>query len=486
MVLFDGVPPTLGKPPAPLHMGASDAMLRERSGAPTAKRTADWRDVLWREWKHTPDDALAGLIYVALAGDKPTGRAVRRVAWWRAEGWIAGAAIVGPWILGAAGAWVDASVSPSPDLFPWSWLAGLVACPIGAWLGVAGHQARLLRRIDTWHGLFAASALYLRRLAAQSLKSHGRGEVILYSGPPGALTVHSAPVRRRVPWFGRRPSTEEVLAALRHPDAPEWLRKVADPEAERRPARGLLNEALDDEPVLAARARLLLAQGGGRAVHAVSEATRNGLMPREVGGDLASRTAEPTASLAPDAAGLLCPDCFCRVGVLRAGRLRRLAGLRYYGCRCCRRSHDLLRHDGPVLAVLDSEDGRESWGDGDTLYVNWLARPRDREGGGAALFDFESVEIRCATEEDIERFLVRVANDTDAVRRKRYDGMRVQLMPGCEPGERAIRMLRDCFPAADLHAEAAVHGEHRAGDVRGGVACEEPDRLSHLVGPPEA
>lgn len=67
------------------------------------------------------------------------------------------------------------------------------------------------------------------------------------------------------------------------------------------------------------------------------------------------------------------------------------------------------------------------------LPVNWL-----RRGG---LFDFDHVEVIQSTEEQVERFAMQVANDTDPSRRPRYRGMVCRVSADCGLPENTVRIL---------------------------------------------
>jgi hypothetical protein len=144
-------------------------------------------------------------------------------------------------------------------------------------------------------------------------------------------------------------------------------------------------------------------------------------------------TAVQLASRAPC---LLCPDCLVRCHENRIPRRGR-TDLTYHGCRQCSRSRDLVEWPGEVVAVLDREWTRDQAEDGPTLRVNWLKR------GG--LFDFDSIEIVRATEEEVERFALAVGNDTDELRRSRYPQIRCAVSPDCRLAENTLRVLRSQF-----------------------------------------
>jgi hypothetical protein len=107
--------------------------------------------------------------------------------------------------------------------------------------------------------------------------------------------------------------------------------------------------------------------------------------------------------------------------------------LTYYGCRTCGKSHSFFQ--GRVVALLDhtaapvQQDGY--------LPINWLRRRK--------LFDFEEVYIIQASDEEVERFVVQVGNDTDPLRKARYEQMRCTIWPDCQLSENTRRILEYMF-----------------------------------------
>jgi hypothetical protein len=71
------------------------------------------------------------------------------------------------------------------------------------------------------------------------------------------------------------------------------------------------------------------------------------------------------------------------------------------------------------------------------LRVNWFRRD--------SLFDFDRVELVQANDEEVERFAVRVGNDTDPVRSPRYGQMACLIGPDCRPSENTWRILQSQF-----------------------------------------
>jgi hypothetical protein len=60
-------------------------------------------------------------------------------------------------------------------------------------------------------------------------------------------------------------------------------------------------------------------------------------------------------------------------------------------------------------------------------------------------FDFAWVEIRQASDEEIEYFAVEIGNDTDELRQPAYKQMRCLLGPDCRPSENTWRILQSQF-----------------------------------------
>jgi hypothetical protein len=71
------------------------------------------------------------------------------------------------------------------------------------------------------------------------------------------------------------------------------------------------------------------------------------------------------------------------------------------------------------------------------LRVNWLICRK--------LFDFDRVEVIQATDEDVERFVVQVGNDTDVLRQTRYPQIQCLIGPACRLSENSLRILERTF-----------------------------------------
>jgi hypothetical protein len=69
--------------------------------------------------------------------------------------------------------------------------------------------------------------------------------------------------------------------------------------------------------------------------------------------------------------------------------------------------------------------------------VNWLQYRQ--------LFDFDEIQIIQASDEEVERFVVQVGNDTDSVRKARYQHMHCIISSKCNLSENTMRILRRTF-----------------------------------------
>lgn len=151
---------------------------------------------------------------------------------------------------------------------------------------------------------------------------------------------------------------------------------------------------------------------------------------------LRSIGAETTARLAARADQLICPRCVVHCSP-REITFRDDTGLAYYGCRACGQTINFKPRPAMIVAVLDRNMAGVQIEQDDTLRVNWLSHEQ--------LFDFDTVEIIQATDEQVERFAVRVGNDTDPFRAPRYRRMRCRVEPACRLSPNTPRVLAQVF-----------------------------------------
>lgn len=130
----------------------------------------------------------------------------------------------------------------------------------------------------------------------------------------------------------------------------------------------------------------------------------------------------------------LCNRCFARFAA-HTVKLPRARDETYYGCRICHQNREYLQWDGPVVAALNRRMSGRFTMRGRTLYVNWFAVER--------AFDFDSVEITDATDTDIERFIIRLGNDTPG--RARFKHITCTLVHTNPLRPETLNLLKDTF-----------------------------------------
>jgi hypothetical protein len=142
---------------------------------------------------------------------------------------------------------------------------------------------------------------------------------------------------------------------------------------------------------------------------------------------------------------LLCPCCFLRFKKQKI-ESSWWKTLSYYACPNCHQNRDYF--SGQVVVVLNNQMEKEYVETENILKVNWLEYRK--------IFDFDAVEIEQATDEDVERFVVQVGNDTDEARKSHYAKMRCVVAPNCELSENTIRILQHTFGNVETMAGAGV------------------------------
>ncbi|MEM7348920.1 MAG: hypothetical protein AAF485_32220, partial [Chloroflexota bacterium] len=118
----------------------------------------------------------------------------------------------------------------------------------------------------------------------------------------------------------------------------------------------------------------------------------------------------------------------------------------YYGCRLCGQSRNIFT--GSVVAVLDNETGIEQSRENRVLWVNWFVRRQ--------IFDFSAVRIEQATDEEVERFVVQIGNDTDPKRRSRYAQINCQVSAECHLSQNSKHLLQRTFGRVTFERQATA------------------------------
>ncbi len=443
-------------------------------------RSFDWRNILWREWRHTEDEEYARHLF-DLVADELVGREATLVT-----------GVMGALYGGLAGWLINliSSLGQSAGTSQTSW-SGLIW--IGVLLGgVGGLLVRLLleQRLS-WRAWLARLSLHMtpNELGPLGLGllfvlvgglvgwsvgwlvglGHVVGTVmlgILLVGGLGASVVGWLVGLEREPnpthlhryragwfWWRGRPRRVEVEAALKQacatlPAAPavwaEALQNLERGQEQPDSPQKLMSQLQSRDWLERFTAAHLLPALGGEAVAHLQPiaARRSSPLWRKALGLLQSIAQETTGRLAPRAAKLLCPHCLTRFGA-HSVAVSEDKTFTYYGCRTCGQSRQFL--EGDVVALLDAATTAEPVQQDGVVRVNWLPR--------RTLFDFDRIEIIQATDEAVERFAVQVGNDTDPFRKPHYQQMQCVVAPACELSENTWRILNRIFGQVERMGE---------------------------------
>lgn len=462
------------------------------------KLPSGWRDVVWREWRNTEDREFAEKLF-ALVAEEPAGAfaAVASAAVGFLAGLLFSSLIVliklrflwaalyadlgaheGVWGVGGAllGSSVGILVWRISRRLGWArvtwknfleYLTPQVG-PKSLPMAMAS-QVALLTGVLLW---FVDPKVRLRGVHSLLFETAYLLSVVLFSVSLLGLTwgawelSHRASLvyehRLRWFWWRRRPHPFEVERSLqeacleKQAAAERWSELLDQLEEGRKhpsPVSSLTSELRNDHWGTRFVARQLLAASGSKALDPLCGAARE--HPKDPVGAtaawlLSSIASDTTSRLAANAAGLLCPSCFVRCASYTVQPSLRHSHTGY-GCRACGQSWDFMEWPGKVVAVLDRGMSEDLVKEEGVLSVNWIARK--------SLFDFDSVEIRNGSDEEVERFAVQIGNDTDPVRKPRYSRMTCRIPSPCSLSENSVRILQSAFGDVARTEPVALPGD---------------------------
>jgi hypothetical protein len=120
----------------------------------------------------------------------------------------------------------------------------------------------------------------------------------------------------------------------------------------------------------------------------------------------------------------------------------------YAACRVCGKPWP-LKEIREVVVVLDGKAEEEQVEAGEVLKVNWLVHNKRENHREDSLFDFDRVEIGAVRDMEVEQFVIRVQNDMDEFRRKRYKNISCTMDSNSNLSEHTLLMLRSVFGSAE-------------------------------------
>lgn len=191
---------------------------------------------------------------------------------------------------------------------------------------------------------------------------------------------------------------------------------------------------------------------GGKMIPHLAKITYQSKHPlRETVSHLLPIIASTTLHLEEQQDQLLCKNCLTQCSLHKATYLEykpwanifaripkpgREFHIAYYGCRVCHQSQDFYQAD-QVVAVLNNQVDNLVLQEKPILRINWIVHN--------TLFDFDTVEIIQATNQQVERFAVQIGNDLDSIRAGRYKKMSYMLSSNCQLSENTERILSQIF-----------------------------------------
>lgn len=475
------------------------------------QRSRSWRSVMWREWRDCADDVVTSHLGELLFEERITwGGVARATAFW--------AALAAPMVTFsyfAEKGMANGGDPVIPDLPEHSLLAFSImyfAIPtmcvgllrlcgrtwrawFNAW-GVAAAPVFVISGIFLVILAVVVPVLVLMSMGAPNLRlpeeQHSfslvliplSGFLVLWGAALGFILLPSftiaclccivrtdagsstrdlsASVARRLPLGWGASTTREdvqqaVAQAAKEKGHGPWCCLFESISQAIEPGRNLeeLASALrQDDWVERYAARFGIVGAGGRAVPALRPLLQQkGDRPvRKSAVGLVREIAQRTRDrLGYRAFGLACPEHLVRCHPHRQ-QVSSRSSVTYYGCRACHQSREFLECPEGIVAVLDTGTQEAVAHHGGALRVNWLSFGK--------LFDFDRVEIVHAADEDVERFMVQVGNDTDPVRCARYGKMRCVVSPDCRLSEITRRVLQDTFQRV-VHKKRSSRGAAR-------------------------
>ncbi|MFQ6055763.1 MAG: HEAT repeat domain-containing protein [Methanosarcinales archaeon] len=147
------------------------------------------------------------------------------------------------------------------------------------------------------------------------------------------------------------------------------------------------------------------------------------------------------AHLIPKLPGLICKECFTRFQLLKAKKSL-FSNIVFCVCRYCKSATSYFENIEKVVVVLDKNMKVSYLKKDSILYVNWFNIKK--------VFDFDEIYIKEADNFEVEELVMKVRNDTDKKRIKKYKKMVVNLMPNNSISQAKINLLDATFKKVEI------------------------------------
>ena len=131
----------------------------------------------------------------------------------------------------------------------------------------------------------------------------------------------------------------------------------------------------------------------------------------------------------------VCIDCLTRFTRHKINLPNR--SLDYYGCRICRQSRRFFENIARTSLILENINPNSIVHKKSLLVVNWMVQRQ--------MVDFDEIHILSATDEEVERFLVSLKNNSSAEQLSYYDQMLCRVSTSCNLSNNTLNILRHTF-----------------------------------------
>ncbi len=171
---------------------------------------------------------------------------------------------------------------------------------------------------------------------------------------------------------------------------------------------------------------------GAGAIDILLKGSEHQPIIKQLVGDIATETIE---RISQNTDQFFCPKCLTYCSSHKARLPLKVDSFKYFGCRTCRQSRDLIR--GRAIAILDLKMTEKQSVHGRKILVNWLTLRKP--------FDFHEIRIARASDKDVEHFVIQIGNDTDKFRQPRYRDLPCTVSPDSKLSENTLRILKNTF-----------------------------------------
>ncbi|MEM7347788.1 MAG: hypothetical protein AAF485_26440, partial [Chloroflexota bacterium] len=133
----------------------------------------------------------------------------------------------------------------------------------------------------------------------------------------------------------------------------------------------------------------------------------------------------------------ICPECLTNFILHEIELPLYLSPITYYGCKGCYNNQNGIGDLERVVANLDQASKKMYLHQNQILYINWLIYRQ--------LFSFDEVHIVQASDEDVERFAVQVANNIPLDDETYYKRIPCFIASSCDLSLNTKRILQNVF-----------------------------------------